>query len=106
MKKLFSHENRIIVFNLRNVLEGEGINSHVVNEFAAGGAGDLPTFDTWPELWIDDESQFERARAIIDKILSDERRDEWFCRACGEKIDAAFHICWSCGQAREAEESS
>ena len=103
MRKLFSHENRIIVFNLKNVLEGEGIDTYVVNEFAAGGAGDLPTFDTWPELWIEDDSRFEQARAIIDRILSDERRDDWYCRSCGEKIDAAFRLCWNCGQANDKE---
>ena len=103
MKKLFSHENRIIVFNLRNVLEGEGIETHVVNEFAAGGAGDLPTFDTWPELWIEDDHQYQRARDIVDKILSDDRGEEWFCRGCGEKMDAAFRICWNCGKANEEE---
>ena len=103
MRKLFSHENRIIVFNLRNVLEGEGIETRVVNEFAAGGAGDLPTFDTWPELWVENDSQYERARAIVDEILSDEHREEWFCRGCGEKNDAAFRICWNCGRVNEEE---
>ena len=46
MKKLYTHENRIIVFNLKNVLQAEGIEAVVVNEFAAGGAGDAG-FHAW-----------------------------------------------------------
>lgn len=101
MKKLFTHENRMIVFNLKNVLQAEGIETIVVNEFAAGGAGDLATFDTWPELWIEDETRLEQAQALIQGILSDRRTDDWFCRTCQEPNDASFRICWNCGQAIE-----
>lgn len=101
MKKLYTHENRMIVFNLKNVLQAEGIETIVVNEFAAGGAGDLATFDTWPELWIEDETRLEQAQAIIQGILSDRKTEDWFCRACQEQNDASFQICWNCGQAIE-----
>ena len=101
MKKLFTHENRMIVFNLKNVLQGEGIETVVVNEFAAGGVGDLATFDTWPELWLEDESKLEQAQAIIQDILSSTETDDWFCRACQELNDASFQFCWKCGQAVE-----
>lgn len=43
-------------------------------------------------------------RAIIDEILSKERRDELHCRGCGEKMDAAFRICWNCGKANDEED--
>ncbi len=61
MKKGFTHENSMIVFNMKNVLQGEGIETVVVNEFASGGAGDLSAFDTWPELWIEDEVKMIKA---------------------------------------------
>lgn len=101
MKKLFTHENRMIVFNLKNVLLAEGIETFVVNEFAAGGAGDLATFDTWPELWVEDEARLEQAQAIIQGILSNRGTDDWFCRTCQEQNDASFQFCWNCGQAVE-----
>ena len=101
MKKLYTHENRIIIFNLKNVLQAEGIEAVVINEFAAGGAGDLATFDTWPELWIEDESELERAQSVIDGILHSRASGDWFCRACNEKNDPSFQICWSCGKALE-----
>ena len=101
MKKLFTHENRMIVFNLKNVLEGEGINSVVVNEFAAGGAGDLPTFDTWPELWLEDEAQLEQAQTIVDRILHDDSDEVWYCSGCQEQNAGSFRLCWNCGRAYE-----
>jgi len=101
MKKVYTHENRMIVFNMKNVLQEAGIETVVVNEFAAGGAGDLPTFDTWPELWIEDETRLEQARAIVKEILSDDINDARYCQKCGEQNEAAFRICWNCGNAFE-----
>jgi hypothetical protein len=101
MKKLFTHENRIIVFNLKNVLQAEGIETVVVNEFAAGGAGDLATFDTWPELWVEDNGKLEQAQAIIQGILDSRASSDWVCRTCLEQNDASFQFCWNCGQTLE-----
>ena len=91
----------MIIFNLKNVMHSEGIQSIVINEYASGGAGDLATFDTWPELWIEDESQFERAEVILNQIIANPRDDFWFCRGCQEKNDAAFKLCWNCGRSVE-----
>ncbi len=101
MKKLFTHENRMIVYNMRNLLESAGIDTVVVNEFAGGGVGDLPAFDTWPELWLRDEAQLEQARAILRGVNGEADSDPWFCRQCHEANDAAFRICWNCGRSYE-----
>ena len=101
MKKLYTHENRMIIFNLKNVLEGEGIQSVVMNEYSSGGAGDLATFDTWPEIWVEDDAQFERAEVILDQIVFNPGDDFWFCRGCQEKNDAAFKLCWNCSRSIE-----
>ncbi|MEM7561977.1 MAG: DUF2007 domain-containing protein [Pseudomonadota bacterium] len=101
MKKILTHENRMIVYNLKNVLQAEGIETRVVNEFAAGGAGDLATFDTWPELWLEDESREVEAHQLISTILNHTDDRDWFCRHCQEKNAASFQICWNCGTSAE-----
>jgi len=101
MKKLYTHENRMIIFNLKNVLEAEGINVVVMNEFASSGAGDLATFETWPELWVENEAQFERAEVILKKVTSQSKSNDWVCRGCQEKNGQAFEFCWNCGRAYE-----
>ena len=101
MKKVFTHENRMILFNLRNLLRAEGIETVVVNEYAAGGIGDLPAFDTWPELWVEDETRFAQAQAIVQDVMHEPARQDWYCRGCREKNAAAFQFCWNCGRAAD-----
>jgi len=101
MKKLFTHENRMIVYNMKNVLAEEGFETVMMNEFIGGGVGDLPTFDTWLELWIEDENRFEQAQGILQQILQGGDREGWFCRGCQEQNDASFRICWNCGRSYE-----
>jgi hypothetical protein len=101
MKKIFTHENPMILFNVRNLLQAEGIETRLVNEFAGGGVGDLPAFDTWPELWIDDESKLEAARAIVAAAIDGAEGSAWFCRNCRERNEAAFRVCWNCGREYE-----
>jgi len=101
MKKLYTHENRIIIFNLKNVLQDKGIECSIINEFASGGAGDLATFDTWPELWISDDDRFVEAESILQKIVFDHNEDYWYCPGCREKNGGAFELCWKCGRVYE-----
>ena len=101
MKKVFTHENRMIVYNVKNLLQAAGITTVVINEFAAGGVGDLATFDTWPELWVEDESKCAQAQTIVQATLNSKQGQAWFCRGCQEQNDAAFQICWNCGRAFE-----
>ncbi len=99
MKKLYTHENRMILYNVRNLLHEQGIETLVINEFAGGGVGDLAAFETWPELWIEDESRFAEADAIVQGIMRRNDESHWFCRGCQEKNDASFQLCWKCGRA-------
>ena len=103
MKKLFTHENRMIVYNMRNLLQGEGIETVVRNEFAGGGVGDLSAFDTWPELWLQDGSRLVQALSILQDVAADSDATPWVCSGCGETNGAAFQLCWSCGQAPAEE---
>ena len=101
MKKLYTSENRMIIFNLKNVLLNKGIDCSVINEFASGGAGDLATFDTWPELWISDDDRFAEAESILTEIVFDQNESYWYCRGCNEKNTGAFELCWNCGRSSE-----
>jgi len=92
MEKVFTHENRMIVYNMRNLLQGEGIETVMKNEFSGGGVGDLPAFDT---------SQAELALSILDDVTHSAASEDWFCNGCRETNDAAFRLCWNCGQSHE-----
>lgn len=99
MKKVYTNENRFLVGNARNILEGEGIEVALRNEHASSAMGELSPFDTWMELWVVQDRDYDRACSVLDDALSDVAAPEWVCQPCGEANDASFELCWQCGAA-------
>lgn len=97
MKKVYTNENRFLVGNARNILEAEGIEVTLRNEHASSAMGELSPIDTWMELWVVDEGDYDRACNILDTALSETTAPEWACDSCGEMNDASFELCWQCG---------
>lgn len=98
MKKVYTHESLMFVHNAKHFVEEAGINCIMKNEYASGGAGDLSPFDTWPELWVVDDSDYEQAVALLQKVFEKEQQTtEWQCPQCGETNGPAFEFCWKCG---------
>jgi len=96
MKLIFTQQNRLLVNNARNIVESAGIETVLRNEYASGAAGDLSPFDTWLELWVVNDEDYDKAMKIIEGISSKQSRSDWVCSICGEKNDASFDICWKC----------
>jgi hypothetical protein len=99
VKLVFTHENSLIVGNARGLLEAAGIDVVIRNEFSQGGLGELSAFDTWPELWVLADKDYQRAVALLDRSLSGRGEADWQCAACGESNGASFELCWRCGVA-------
>jgi predicted RNA-binding Zn-ribbon protein involved in translation (DUF1610 family) len=97
LKLVYTHENRMIVSNAKNLLEAAGFDVLLKNEFAGGGLGELPVFDTWMELWVSEDTDYARACELLETALSDTRASAWLCPQCGEQNDASFELCWQCG---------
>ncbi len=96
MKKVYTRENRLLVWNAKNVLEAENIDCEVLNEFAIGGVGVLSAFDAWPELWIKNDSDLEHASLILEKLKAPVDDGEIKCSHCGEINPSGFNLCWNC----------
>lgn len=97
MKLIYTHENKLLVENARNLLQMEGIETVMKNEFSSGAAGDLAPMDTWPELWLVEETQFAVAKTLIENMEEQANGSDWRCNNCQEINGAAFEVCWSCG---------
>lgn len=95
MKLVYTHENKIIVENVRCLLSAEGIESFLRNEFSGGGAGELSPLTTWPELWVE-EAYLSKAKAVIEQMRSTSLGTTWRCNHCGEENESSFEICWNC----------
>jgi hypothetical protein len=100
MKMVYTNENRFIVANASNILESQGIELILKNEFASGAIGEISAFDAWVELWVVDDSDYDKACKILAGALSEEGASEWLCKHCKEKNDASFETCWKCQNER------
>lgn len=96
MKLIYTHENRMLVSNLQNILHNAGVTVTLKNEYAAGASGDLAFLSTWPELWVLEEAEYPKAMKIINDVLNKNHKDDWLCNQCGEKNSSAFEWCWNC----------
>lgn len=70
-----------------------------------GAAGELPITEIWPEIWVVDADDEQRARDLIasidlDAALATPSGEAWTCPQCGEALEAQFDSCWNCGTAR------
>ena len=104
MKKVFTDEFISWVSQAQQILEANGIECFLKNEFLSSAGGEVPFFENWPELWIHRDPDFEQAQALLQP-LRDARRGldetetmpEWVCEHCQQSNEGHFAICWSCG---------
>jgi hypothetical protein len=96
MRKVYTNENRFFVANARNILESHGIDVFLKNEFVSSAVGEVSPFDSWGELWVTDDADYDKACKIIEGALSKKNAIEWVCSTCNEKNDASFEVCWQC----------
>ena len=101
MTLVYTASTLFMATHMRNLLEAEGIACHMRNEFLGSGAGELPPTETWPEVWVVDDGQAERARALVaDAMAAADAGEAWRCPACREEVDGNFGQCWKCGAVR------
>ena len=102
MRKIYSSHDSVIVGHTRQVLENHAIRCIVRNDFLLGGAGELPVNETWPELWVVDDGDFDRARDLIAAIVETAEASDtpWRCPSCAERMEGQFTDCWACGASR------
>ncbi|TEW54851.1 DUF2007 domain-containing protein [Psychromonas sp. RZ22] len=96
MKMIYTNENIFITNNLKNILEAQGINTFIKNEFSQGAIGGVSVFDAWPEVWVFDNADFERAQVIANSLQSSKGDIDWVCEHCSEHNESVFEICWNC----------
>jgi hypothetical protein len=99
MKMVYTNENNLLVNNVKNLIEANEIDTFVKNEFAQGAVGEISAIDSWPELWIFADADFDRAVEIVKSSQSNSKAVDWVCKSCSETNDPSFEICWHCQSA-------
>lgn len=103
MIKVFEDFDITLVGHYQSVLESNDIATFMKNQFGTSGAGELPFVEVIPQLFILNEADAERAKALIKQLDDPENRVEqkaWQCPECQTPQEAAFTHCWKCSAAR------
>ena len=96
MKMVYTNENRFIVANAKNILESHGFKITVKNEYASSAVGEVSAFDSWVELWVLNDTDYDQACDVLENALSSESASPWICKNCNEENDSSFELCWNC----------
>ena len=98
MKMVFTSQDSLLLNHMKNLLDNSEIACFLKNQFLTSGAGEIPPVEVWPELWIEEDTDYEAALAIIKN--PPEPGNSWQCPECGEWSEGQFSQCWSCGASR------
>ena len=101
--RVYTAQTITMAGNVQNVLEANGIPCVLRHEFLSAGQGELPPIECWPEIWVVNDCDAERAKRLIAEATetSGPLGEPWRCRRCGEEIDALFAQCWNCEAVRQ-----
>jgi putative signal transducing protein len=101
MRKVTSSDSLITINHYKNLLESEGIPAQIMNEFLGSIVGDMPFQEAWPELWVRNDLDYDRALQLINsQVLAEESpTSPWRCKKCGTENEGQFAACWQCGSA-------
>lgn len=99
MIKIYSNESLIHVHHIKATLESHAIDCIIKNENLTSLAGEIPSFECWPEIWVVNNAQKDIAMSLIDSLKEDAKQNKavWICDSCKEEIEGEFEICWQCG---------
>lgn len=97
MKKLTSAESLITINHYKNLLASEGIPTEIRNQHLGSIMGEMPFFETWPQLWVINDLDFDRATQLIEAVDAESPGLAWTCARCGEENEGQFAACWNCG---------
>jgi hypothetical protein len=86
---------------VKSLLEEANIPCMIRNENLSTALGEGPFAECSPEIWIQNDADYPRAREIVDawRNAGAEDHGPWVCR-CGETIEGQFTSCWKCGSER------
>ena len=102
MKKVFTSQDLVEVEMLKEGLEDAGIPCTIKNQRTAGLAGVVPFTEVFPELWVLNDEDYDRAKELLEvpKTGIDATQTAWTCSGCGETHSNEFMACWKCGWER------
>lgn len=101
MKRIYTHDNIVVLHAVKNVLALNDIESFVKNEHTVPVGAQHGINNIFHELWILNDQDHHKASEIISREIDNpEPKSSWVCSACREDNDGSFEICWKCQSIR------
>ena len=94
--KLYTAADIIEAQLVQKLLASKGITTSLKNENLQSGVGELPFVEMWPELWLLDLHDLDRARQVLNEFVNRKTASDWVCTICNERNPGSFEICWRC----------
>jgi len=107
MKQVYSAQSLMDAQFLKDFISENEIEVMIKGDMLLGAIGEIPA-DTTPSVWVLDDADFDRARALV-KVFEDREgavaanASVWKCLECDELIEPQFSQCWNCGKTRQGE---
>lgn len=103
MKKVTTADSVITINHYKNLLTSEGIAAFVKNEHFGSIMGEVPFQEVWPELWVKNDLDYDRALQLIDaaRLGEESPSASWRCSNCNEENEGQFSACWQCGKSND-----
>ena len=102
MKKLYVSQSLVDVESRKELLDEEEIPCTIKNQRSAMLGGEVPFVEVFPELWVLQDKDFERAQNLLKDWGEAPPLDNtaWTCVSCGEVHQKEFTTCWKCNKER------
>jgi hypothetical protein len=100
MQRLVSADNLLLATLWQRVLESAGIACEIRNRYIGGALGEIPVDQAWPQIWIQKDSDFAAAQALMSELQTTPNLASWRCSRCNESIEGQFFQCWRCAATR------
>ena len=102
MKKLYVSQRRIDVESRKELLDQAEIPCTIKNQRSNMLGGEIPFVEVFPELWVLQNDDFERAQRLLKDWEEAPPLDNtaWTCASCGEIHQKEFTTCWKCNKER------
>ncbi|KKO10875.1 DUF2007 domain-containing protein [Pseudohongiella sp.] len=104
MKKIYTHENIVVLHSVKNILALNNIEAFVKNEHTVPAGARHGINNIFHELWILHDHDYETAAALIEtEVENPEPKASWVCDNCNEDNEGSFDVCWKCQTGRLSE---
>lgn len=102
MKKIYIANDLIEANIVLDLLENAYIPARLFNVYAQGGAGEIPFTQTYPEVWVLRDLDFERGQKLITAYeQTPVETATCICPNCHEENPYHFQLCWQCNHGLE-----